>query len=152
MTQKDAVFSAVTQILASNNVSFQSGSTDVSTLLTRELRAQINTRLETDFRSGSVEMSDDAKSKLNDTAELRAYISGLVSNWVRKDPRLNGGTTVATTSTTTVSAKTLRNDAQLKALRAFLSAQVDPLRRQEIQGYIDQRIAELSKKDVGSGS
>jgi len=146
MTQKDAVFSAVSQILASNNISFNPSSTNVASLLTRELRSQINARLVADFTSGSVEMSDDAKTKLNDVAELRAYISGLVSNWVRKDPRLNGGTVLATTgsSTTNASSKTLKTDPQLQALRKLHKAQVEPSKRLEIQAHIDRRVEELS--------
>lgn len=146
MTQKDAVLSAISTVLANNNIKFQPNVTNVASVLTRELRSQINTLLTVEFSNGSVDMSDDAKSKLNDVAELRAYISGLVSNWVRKDPRLNGGAVIATTSssTTTVS-KSLRNDPQLQALRKLQSAQVETSKQVEIQGFIDKRIAELSR-------
>lgn len=148
MTQKDAVFSAISQILASNNIAFTASSTNVASLLTRELRSQINTRLVADFTSGAVEMSDDAKSKLNDVAELRAYISGLVSNWVRKDPRLNGGTILATSTSSSSSSrnsKVLKSDPQLQALRKLHQSQVEPTKRQEIQAHIDRRIAELNQ-------
>jgi len=148
MTQKDAVFSAVSQILASNNISFTANSTNATSVLNRELRAQINTRLVADFQSGSVELSDDAKNKLNDTAELRAYISGLVSNWLRKDPRLNGGTVIATTSSSSSNVrgnKSIKSDPQLQALRKLAQSQVEPSKRLEIQAHIDRRIAELSE-------
>lgn len=146
MTQKDAVFNAITQVFASNSISFTPNATNVAGLLTRELRSQINARLVTDFSSGSVELSDDAKSKLENVLELRAYISGLVSNWVRKDPRLNGGNIVATTSSSTSSvSKVLRNDAQLQALRKLHAAQVDSSKQAEIQGHIEKRISELTK-------
>lgn len=146
MTQKDAVFTAVSDTLVSNGISFQSNSVNAANLLTRELRAQINARLVTEFVNGGVELSDDAKDKLTDKAVLRAYISGLVSNWVRKDPRLNGGTVLATTSSTsTVSNKSLKSDPQLQALRKLYTTQVEPTKRQEIQAHIDRRIAELSE-------
>ena len=146
MTQKDAVFSAISQILASNNISFNPNSTNVATLLTRELRSQVNARLVADFNAGAVELSDDAKSKLNDTAALRAYISGLVSNWLRKDPRLNGGTVLATsTSSATQTSKVLKTDPQLQALRKLHTSQVEPAKRMEIQAHIDRRIAELKQ-------
>lgn len=146
MTQKDAVFSAISQILATNNISFQPSSTNVASLLTRELRAQINAVLVANFNAGSIELSDDAKNKLQDVAELRAYISGLVSNWVRKDPRLNGGTVLATsTSTTTTSSKNIKSDPQLQALRALHKSQLDTTKQLEIQAHIDRRIAELTK-------
>lgn len=146
MTQKDAVFSAVSQILASNNVSFTANSTNATAVLNRELRSQINGVLVQQFLAGNVELSEDAKEKLNDESQLRAYISGLVSNWLRKDPRLNGGTVLATTtSTKSTLSKTIKSDPQLQALRKLHNAQVEPSKRLEIQAHIDRRIAELSE-------
>ena len=145
MTQKDAVFSAVSQVLSSNNITFTANSTNASAVLNRELRLQINGVLVQQFLAGSVELSEDAKNKLNDESELRAYISGLVSNWLRKDPRLNGGTVLATTSSKSTLTKSIKSDPQLQALRKLHSAQVEPAKRLEIQAHIDRRIAELSE-------
>lgn len=142
MTQKDAVFNAVTSVLANNNITFASGS-NVADLLTRELRSQINTQLMSDFQAGNVALAADSQSKLTNTVELRNYVSGLVSNWVRKDPRLNGGTVVATTSSS--STKSLNSDPKLRALRKLHATQTDLNRKAEIQGYIDARLEELSK-------
>jgi hypothetical protein len=144
MTQKDAVFFAVTQTLTSNNVSFTANSTDVSSVLNRDLRSKINSVLVDQFKTGAVEISDEAKSKLNDTAALRAYVSGLVSNWVRKDPRLNGGSIIATTNPTSSSKKQFKSDPQLKAMRILLSTQVDQTKRDEIEAFISARVATLS--------
>ena len=138
MTQKDAVFSAVTTVIINNNLQFISGTTDAATLLNRTLRAQINTILVTQFRNGEIELSDEAKNKLANESALKAYVSGLVSNWVKKDPRLNGGNTIKTTSTRTVA------DPQVVALRRLLRTQTDSIKRQEIQGFIDKRLAELN--------
>lgn len=146
MTQKDAVFTAVTTVLASNGISFQVNMTNVFPVLTRALRSQVNDYLQTEFLAGNVDISDDAKPKLADVVALRAYISGLVSNWVRKDTRLNGGTVVATTSASSSNVRSVRNDAQLKAMRVLLSSQDDPIKQGEIQAFIDKRVAELNSK------
>lgn len=41
LSQKEAVYNAVTSVLNENNISVSEG-TDVSTLMTRELRSQVN--------------------------------------------------------------------------------------------------------------
>ena len=85
MSQKEAVYNAVTQVLSSNNITISGG---VAPHMTREFRSQVNEILFNSFRSGNVEL----KSEYSD-AELRAYVSGLQSNWIRKDTRLNGNNT-----------------------------------------------------------
>ena len=147
MTQKDAVLGAVTQVLTNNNILFTPSSTNVVPLLTRDLCLQINAVLVAEFTAGNVELSNEAKNKLSNVTDLRAYVSGLVSNWVRKDPRLNGGIVIATTSSSrsTVNNKVIKADPQLQALRKLYSSQVEPSKRQEIQSHIDRRVAELKE-------
>ena len=135
MTQKDAVFSVVTSVIEDAGFNFEVGKDDASSLLTKTLRTQINSELVRMFDNSEVDLSDEARSKLNDAASLRSYVSGLVSNWLRKDARLNGGTTTG---------KSISVDPQLRALRKLQSSQTDPSRRLEIQKFIDKRTAELS--------
>jgi hypothetical protein len=143
MTQKDAVFSAITSVLANNNIAFTQNNTNAAELMTRELRAQVNAQLRDLFENGSIELSEEANSKLQDTAALKAYISGLVSNWLRKDTRLNGGSVVATTAPSV--SRALREDNQLIALKTLLNTETDTNRRNEIQAHIQRRTSELSK-------
>lgn len=135
MTQKDAVFSVVTSVIDDAGFNFGVSVDDASSLLTKALRAQVNTELVRMFENSEIDLSEEARSKLNDAASLRSYVSGLVSNWLRKDSRLNGGATVG---------KTVSTDPQLKALRKLQSSQTDPARRLEIQNFIDKRTAELT--------
>jgi hypothetical protein len=140
MTQKDAVFNAVSSVLDDSNIDFEPGTTDVGRVLTRELRARINNILVEGFTTGSIPLAEDSTSKLQDASELKAYVSGLVSNWTRKDPRLNGGATVPT-----VAAKSHSKDPQLKALRALLVTKTDPTDISEVQSFIDARLSELNQ-------
>jgi hypothetical protein len=55
LSQKEAVYNAVTSVLGENNISVSEG-TDVSTLMTRELRSQVNQILFESFRSGTVQL------------------------------------------------------------------------------------------------
>jgi hypothetical protein len=136
MTQKEAVFQAITNVLAENGVDFQEGM-DVKPVLTREMRAQVNTILFSGFREGKIA----AETEFNDS-DLKSYVSGLQSNWVRKDKRLNGNTKYEAKNP---GSRVGQGDAQLKALRALLSTKSDADERAEIQGYIDARIAEVGK-------
>jgi len=133
MTQKDAVFSVVTATIANAGIDFKIGIDNAANVLTRELRATINDELSAMFLDGQVEISDEARTKLSNTSELRAYVSGLVSNWVRKDNRLSGSTV----------STTLQSDPQLRALKKLQRSQTDPSHRLEIQNFINKRTSEL---------
>lgn len=133
-SQKEAVFSAITSVLSESGLEFSEG-TDVGTIMTRELRAQVNDILFAGFRGATIELDKE----YSDT-DLKAYVSGLQSNWIRKDKRLNGGIAYMPKNP---GSRTGQGDAQLKALRALVKTQVDPSKIAEIQSYIDKRVSEL---------
>lgn len=139
MTQKEAVFQAVSSVLASSGLTL-SPSTPASDLLNRELRALVNSIIVGQLQNGTVAISGDSSVNISDNSQVRAYVSGLVSNWLRKDSRLNGG------STTTTKSKTSKkvNDPQLKALKVLLKAETDSAKRNEISAHISNREKELS--------
>jgi hypothetical protein len=140
MKQKDAVFTAINHVLSENQVSFESGS-DVSTFLTKEIRGQVTNILVNQFQSNEVDMDTNfATNTVTNTPKLRAYVSGLISNWVRKDTRLNGN--IAYVPKNPGSRKG-SGDPQLKALRALHGQATNDADRTEIQGFIDARINEL---------
>lgn len=140
MKQKDAVFSAISQVLGDNGVAFESG-LNVSSLLNKEFRGQITNILVASFQNGEIDMDANfANTTKHNTPKLRAYVSGLISNWVRKDTRLNGN--IAYVPKAPGSRKG-SGDPQLKALRALYGQATTDADRNEIQGYIDTRVAEL---------
>jgi hypothetical protein len=71
---------------------------------------------------------------------LKSYVSGLQSNWLRKDKRLNGGVQYVAKNP---GSRTGSTDAQVKAMRVLLATKVDPADRAEIQSFIDKRLAEI---------
>lgn len=139
MSQKDAVFNAVTSVLAENNINVSEG-TDVSTLMTRELRSQVNQVLFEGFRNGSVELDRE----FNDS-DLKAYVSGLQSNWLRKDKRLNGG---AKYTAKNPGSRIGSSDPSLKAMRALLSTLTTDADRSEVQLAINARVSEIQASKV----
>jgi hypothetical protein len=127
MTQKEAVFQAV------KNVTGFTGEGACNP--TREERAQINLILFEGIRSGSVECQKDYSD-----SDLKSYVSGLQSNWLRKDGRLNGGIKYQPKNP---GSRAGSANPELKAMRALLSTLTDEADRAEVQSYIDAKVAEI---------
>ncbi|CAM6003866.1 unnamed protein product [Sphagnum balticum] len=133
--QKEAVFSAVSSVINEAGVTVNEGES-FSTHLNRELRAQVTNILVEGFNSGTIVLDKSFSSD----AELRTYCSGLTSNWLRKDPRLNGNVKYAAKNP---GSRVGSSDAQLKAMRALLSTKTDIAEKAEIQSFIDARVSEI---------
>jgi hypothetical protein len=134
MTQKDAVFSAVTNVC---------GDQDGAYSLSKEQRASVNQILFEGFKNGSIVFNGD----LPQDKELRAYVSGLQSNWLKKDKRLNGNTQYMAKNPGSRKGST---DPQIKAMRALLATRSNESERAEIQAFIDSRLAEIKPAKVVS--
>ena len=130
--QKDAVFQAVCAVR---------GSTEFNDAveLTKEERSTVQASLVAGFQNGTIAYQGDA----TDATKLASYVSGLVSNWLRKDTRLNGNVAYVAKNPGT---RTGSGDEQLKAMRTLLSATTDTDARAEIQAEIDRRVSELKPK------
>lgn len=128
MSQKEAVFQAVC------NVTGHKGEGTV--MISKEQRAQVNAILFEGFRAGSIELDREYTD-----SDLKGYVSGLQSNWLRKDKRLNGGVQYTAKNPGSRAGST---DPQLKAMRALLSTLTDESERAEVQGYIDAKVAEIN--------
>lgn len=141
-TQKEAVFAAVTSVLNEAGIEVNEGD-NFATSLTRELRSQVTAILVEGFKGGTIALD---KNFENDS-DLRTYCSGLTSNWLRKDKRMNGGTAYVAKNP---GSRAGSSDPQIKAMRVLLATQTDPAKRAEIQSFIDARLAEIrpSNKSV----
>lgn len=128
MSQKEAVFTAVC------NVTGHKGEGTV--VISKEQRSQVNAILFEGFRAGSIELDREYTD-----SDLKSYVSGLQSNWLRKDKRLNGGTQYVAKNPGSRQGST---DASLKAMRALMSTLTDPSEIAEVQQHIDARISEIA--------
>lgn len=131
MSQKEAVFAALVSVLGTNEF-------EGPVNPTKEERAQVNNILFEGFRAGRIQYDGDVESMPE--AKLRSYVSGLQSNWLRKDKRLNGGVQYQPKNPGSRAGST---DPQIKAMRVLLSTKTDPAERAEIQKFIDKRLAEI---------
>ena len=109
MTQKEAVFQAVTTVLGQAGIEIDG---NIAEHMTRERRASVNVILFESFRAGSIELDKE----YTDT-ELKAYVSGLQSNWLRKDKRLNGNVQYTAKNP---GSRAGSGDAQLKNMRLLI--------------------------------
>lgn len=136
MKQSDAVFAAISNVFAQNNLSIEGS---VKDQLTKTLKEQVCAIVVEGFKSGKVDLSDEARAKFDTDQKLKSYTNGMITNWVNKDKRLNGGVKYEAKNP---GSRAGAGDAQLKALKALMS-QVDDAAKPEIQAAIDARIAEL---------
>ena len=90
VNQKEATYNAIISAFNNAGVSFENGEI-AKDVLTAEIRSEVRETLFTQFRAGEISYSEEfAQTQLNDDSLLKKYIAGLVSNWVKKDKRLNG--------------------------------------------------------------
>lgn len=133
MTQKEAVFQAVKNVCGEQE----------SYTPSKEQRSQVNAILFEGFRSGTIELDREFTD-----SDLKSYVSGLQSNWLRKDKRLNGNVAYVAKNP---GSRAGSGDASLKAMRALLSTLTTEEDKAEVQGHIDARISEINaskKKSV----
>lgn len=133
MKQKDAVFQAVCAITGMTEF-------DGPVSLTSEQRAQVNNVVCEGFKALTVDLDRSFTD-----AELKKYTSGLISNWLRRDTRLNGGTKYQAKNP---GSRAGSSDPQLKAMRALLSTVTSDEDKAEIQSHIDARVAEIGAAKV----
>lgn len=96
------------------------------------------------FLAGEIEMSSEGKQKyFGDRKELRKYVVGLVNNWLRKAPELNGGSKYEPKNP---GSRAGTGDETIKALKALLKITTDPDAKAEIMAAISIRLSDMKPK------
>jgi hypothetical protein len=132
MNQKEAVYAAICSV---------TGHTGEGTLeISKEQRAQVNMILFEGFRAKKIQLDKEFSD-----SDLKSYVSGLQSNWIRKDKRLNGGIQYTAKNP---GSRAGSGDPELKALRNLMSTLTKPEDKAEVQGYIDARVAAINATKV----
>lgn len=133
MNQKEAVYASVTNTIECDDSGVYAP--------TKDQRKVINQILCEGFRAGKIEYKGGVAAMTD--ADLMEYVSGLQSNWLRKDKRLNGGIKYVAKNP---GSRTGSTDATLKAMRQLKESLTDAEQIAEVQAAIDERIAELKPK------
>lgn len=142
MKQREAVYNAIKSVLAERDVHFDDGD-NIAEFMTTEVREVINAVLSEGFRNHQIELDLTSSSnveKMNNSAKMKNYVSGLISNWVRKDPRLNGDTKYEPKNP---GSRAGQGDDTLKTLRALKKQYAGTDKESAIDSSIATRVAEI---------
>jgi len=135
VNQRTAVINAVKAVVTNFTVG---GGENLGNIITAEQKKQVRAMVVEGFLSGSISFSDS--SKLGNHEYIAKYVSGLVDNWFRKAPELNGGNTYQAKNP---GSRAGSGDDQIKALKALLKTVDDNEVKLEIQQAINSRLAEI---------
>lgn len=141
-TQRDAVYAATVAVLADAGITFEDGM-DIDTVMSKDLRSSIQGILAEGFKAGTIHFEDTPSNqeKLASPAKLNQYVSGLVSNWFRKDTRMNGGEKYAAKNP---GSRAGASDPQLKALRQLAVQFKGTDKEHAITSQIESRLGVIS--------
>ena len=134
VNQKTATYNAIKTVCKELSISHEDGQV---LELSKDARKFVSTILIEGFQTKQIELS-----KTYDDKQLKDFVSGLVSNWLRKDTRFNGGIQYTAKNPGSRSGST---DPQIKALKAVQALNTDPDKIKEIQSYIDARLTEIGQ-------
>jgi hypothetical protein len=141
LSQKSAVIQVTLATLSARGVSYElNGSTPISSVLTDADKSTIRNTLFSMFRKGEIEMKAEAFAKSSDDAYLKNYVSGLLNNWVRKEPEFNCGSKYQAKNP---GSRQGSGDQQIREMKKLLSVTSDEKTRSVIQAEIDSRVSEL---------
>ena len=134
MNQKTAVYNAITDVLARAGIDFTDGM-NIKDLMTKERRAIVNAVLIEGFTDGTIELDREYSD-----SELKTYVSGLQSNWIKKDKRFNGG--VKHVAANPGSRAGASDQSLVNAKRLLAELQNDPKSSADDVSMVEEFIAE----------
>lgn len=142
ISQREAVYQAVKNAFAEAGIEFRERM-NVLTVMTEAMTAAIKAEVTEGFHAGVTFLKDTAanRAKLDTPAEMSKYVSGLLSNWTRKDERLNGGIDYEPKNP---GSRAGSSDPQLKALKQLALKFKGTEKAVEIQKHITSRSAVIA--------
>ena len=145
VNQKTGVYNAVVSFCHDNGIDFEDG---MHFEPSKEQRHEIVTMVATAMEAGEIELSEEAAAKYDEFSKLKSYCNGLVSNWLRKDKRLNGNTTYQIKNP---GSRAGSGDKIIKELRKLKKTFInDAEKAQLVQDQIDERLATIQASKVKS--
>lgn len=141
-TQRNAVFAAICNIRKTSEFADK-------VVLTKDERGLVHQMVCEGFRQGTIEFENTPANaeKLASDSKLSAYVSGLISNWLRKDTRLNGGEKYEIQNP---GSRAGQSDEQMKTLRALKKQFAGTDKEVVIDRQIEVRKSELASAKAKS--
>jgi hypothetical protein len=131
--QKEGVYDVVMSVV---------GSFEGACSPTKEQRGRIIGLVTEQLMNDEIQMSAEAKDKYTTVELMKGYVNGLVSNWLRKDTRLNGGTKYEAKNP---GSRTGSGDEVLKNLKNLRATLADASHIQAVDEEIEKRVNELAQ-------
>lgn len=138
ISQKDAVYNCVTGFLKEKGIDHEDGN---RVELSKDERKTVIGMLIEATESGVTEVKSSTAR-----ADLNNYWNGTLSNWLRKDTRMNGGSKYVTKNP---GSRAGAGDDQLKELKKLLARVTLAGNEENIQAVneaIEARVAEIAKE------
>ena len=137
--QKEAVYEATRSTLNEKGIKFEDGQ-DAKPLIDTDMRKSIIGIVVAGCQDGSVLLKEGF-----DQSKLPTYTSGLVSNWLRKDKRLNGGDAYQTQNP---GSRAGSSNPEIKEIRKLLkTVEAGSAAEEKIKGVLAEKIAEHKAKN-----
>ena len=144
--QREAVYAATHSVLSDAGIDFEDGN-NISDVMTQDLRGKVHAIVCESFRQGEVSFKETSANteKMENDTKLKSYVSGLISNWFRKDKRFNGNTVYQPKNP---GSRAGQGDATLKALRGLHKqfSGVDDDKAALIQTQINERLSIIASE------
>jgi hypothetical protein len=132
LSQKEGVFQAIVELF---NFSGKGKFTP-----TKDQRKQIVEMVTAGIMDGNIEFSEEAQAKYPTSKDVSGYVTGMVSNWLRKDTRLNDSETYVAKNP---GSRTGSGDEMLKNLKALRTQLSDKDKIAKVDEAIENRKSEL---------
>lgn len=143
LSQREGVYAAVTSFFKEKGILFEDG---MKVNLSKDDRSTVIEMISSGIMSGSIVFSEGAKAKHSTQSSIRGYSSNLLSNWLRRDERLNGnveykpekpgsrfGIKDDIIKNLRALAKSTTNEAELKAVEEAILSRQEELRSQKLK-------------------
>jgi hypothetical protein len=131
MSQKDAVYQAITNAFKEADIDFESGTDVAYDLMDKNIRLEVMNTLIGQFRTGAIKLEKNFGDD-----KLKNYVGTLINNWMKKDTRLNGD---ATFSIKNPGSRVGQTDPLIKELRKMLKATKGTQAEAEVKIQIRKR-------------
>lgn len=136
-SQKESVYAAVKAFLQENGIKHEDGQ---RVTLDKEGRRAVIAMVTTAAMAGEMELSAEAAAKYDTTEKMSGYANGLVSNWLRKDIRLNGGEAYEPKNP---GSRAGQGDEVIKNLRNLAKTLTEESHKKAVEVEIKRRQAEI---------
>lgn len=145
LSQKNAVRNVIVSTFPNYEMG---GEVILKSLLTTEIKKAMRSALFESFRAGEVTFGA-GDNKLADDVYLSKYVSGLLDNWVRKDPDFNANFGGGKYETKNPGSRAGSQDESIREMRKLLkSTELSTQDRAEIEKAINDRLTEIKPESV----